>query len=189
MRQLDAQKGRRIRRHGSGQRRAKAREKRAQPSLAVHLTNNTANSNIATLSRLQPRLDRIDGEDRDPHGHTSRRTGARNRRQAKLARGFSRSRVHGGEFPLDVLVRGEIGGRAGPVAGQGSSGAAENGANAPFAVELADDVDTARVAGLLARLELLVLDLEDDLDAFEGGGDGGHGDRGEETCGGDLGDG
>lgn len=189
MRQLHSQKGCRVGRHGSGQRRAKAREERAEPALAVHLANDTAHSHIAALGRLQPRLDRVDGKHGDPHGHASRRPGARHCRQAKLARGFSGGRVHGGEFPLDVLVRGEVGGRAGPVAGQGGSGAAEDGANAAFAVELADDIDTARVAGLLAWLELLVLDLEDDFDALEGGGDGGHGDSGEETGGGDLGDG
>lgn len=35
----------------------------------------------------------------------------------------------------------------------------------------------------------MALDLEEDLDSFEGSGDGCHGDGGEETCGGNLGDG
>ena len=57
-------------------------------------------------------------------------------------------------------------------------------------VELADDVEAAAVFWLLAGFErLLALDLEDDFDALKGGGDCGHGDGGEETCCGDLGDG
>lgn len=189
MRQLHAQKGRRVRRHRSRQRRAETREKRAQPALAVDLTDDPANRHIAALGRLQPRFDRVDREHGDPHGHAGSSTSTRNGRQAELARGLACNRVHRREAALDILVGGKVRGGARAIAGQGGGGPAEDGAHATLAVELADDVDAARIAGFLARLELLVLDLQDDFDTLEGGGDGGHGDGGEETGGGDLGDG
>lgn len=142
VRQLDAQECCRVGGHGSCQRRAEAGEERAQTALAVYLTNDTANRHIA-LRRLQPRLDRVDGENRDPHGHTGGGASTRNGRQAELTRGFARSRVHGGQFPLDILVRGKVGRGAGAIAGQGGGGSAEDGAQATLTVERADDIDTA----------------------------------------------
>ena len=95
----------------------------------------------------------------------------------------------GGQSPLHILVCGEIGGGAGPVAGERHGRAAEDAFDAAFLVELADDVDAAGVAGFLPRREgFLALDLEEHFDALEGGGDEGHGDGGEEAGGGDLGD-
>lgn len=189
VRQLHAQERRRISRDRPRQCRAKAREKRPEPALAVHLADDAANGDIAALGGLQSRLDRVDREHRDPHGYAGRRARTRHSRQAKLAGGFPRRRVHGGQLALDVLVGGEIRRGAGAVAGQGGSGPAKDGAHAALAVELADNVETARVAGFFTRLEFLVLDLENNLDTLEGGGNGSHGDRGEEACGGDLGDG
>lgn len=55
---------------------------------------------------------------------------------------------------------------------------------------MADDVEAVCVAGFFPGGEgFLALDLEEDFDALEGGGDEGHGDGGEEAGGGDLGDG
>lgn len=98
-------------------------------------------------------------------------------------------RVRGRHLAFDVLVRGEVGGGARPVAGEGHGAAAEDAADAAVGVELAHDVEAAGVAGLFAGGELfLALDLEEDFDALEGGGDESHGDGGEESGRGDLAD-
>lgn len=188
LRQLDAQERSRVRGHSSGQRRAQAGEEGPEAAAAdVNLLDGAADSGVA-LSRLQPALDGVDREDRDPHGHASRTTGRHDGSEAQLA-GLAVGRL-GREAALDDLVGGEVGGGAGPVAGEGHGGAAEDGAHAALLVELAHDVEAAAVLGLLARRELLLaLDLEQDLDALEGRGDERHGDGGEEAGGRGLGDG
>lgn len=189
MSEFDAQEGRSIGGHGSRQGRAEAREEGLETSLAVELTNDAANRDVA-LGGLQARLDRVHGEDGDPHGDTSSGAGGSHGGQTQLARWLPRDGILGAELALDVLVGGKVGGGAGPVAGEGGGAAAEDAADAAFAVELADDVEAAAVLGLLAGGELLLaLNLEDDLDALKGGGDHGHGDGGEEARGRDLADG
>ncbi|ROW04447.1 hypothetical protein VMCG_05012 [Cytospora schulzeri] len=172
-----------------GDRGPESREEGPDPTPPVHLPDDAPDGDVPALGRLQPRLDRVDGEHGDPHGDARGGAGTRHGREAELAAGPARVRVQGRQPPLDVLVGGEVGGAAGAVPGEGGGRAAEDGAGAALGVQLADDVEPARVPGLLAGLELLVLDLEDDLDALEGGGDGGHGDGGEEAGGGDLADG
>lgn len=187
--QLHAQEGSRVGGHGPRQRGPEAREEGLESPLAVQLADDPADGHVP-LCRLQARLDRVDGEDGYPHGHARGGARARHGRQAQLARGPPRGRVLGAEAALDELVGGEVGGGPGTVAGEGGGAAAEDAAEPALAVELADDVEPARVLGLLAGRELLlVLDLKDDLDALEGGGDGRHGDGGEEAGGGDLADG
>ena len=189
MRQLHPQERRRIRRHRPRQRRPKPREKRPVPTLRIEPLHHPPNGNIP-LRRLQPTLHSINREHRNPHRHARTRTRTRNSRQAELARRLARDRVLGRKRALDVLVGSEVGGGAGAVAGERGGGAAEDGAQAAFGVELAHDVGAAGVFGLFAWRELLLaLDLQDDLDALEGGGDGCHGDGGEEAGGGDLADG
>lgn len=187
--QLHAQEGGSIGRHSTSQGRAEAREERLEAAPAVQLADDAAERDVA-LGRLQARLDGVDGEDGDPHGDAGGGTGAGDGRQAQLARGLAGDGVLGAQRALDVLVGGEVGGGPGPVAGQGGRAAAENAAHAALAVELADDVEAAVVLGLLAGRELLLaLDLEDDLDALKGRGDGRHGYGGQEAGRGDLPDG
>ena len=187
--QLDAQESSSVSRHSSSQRRRKAREESLVTASPIKLLNDATNRHVA-FGSLQPALDGIDGEHRDPHGHTSARTSNRDGAQAKLAAGLAGYGVLGRQRLLDVLVRGEVGGGTWAVARQCGDGAAEDGAHAAFLVQLAHDVHAARVLGLFAGRELLLaLDLQDHLDALKGGGDGGHGDGGEEAGGGDLGDG
>lgn len=188
MRQLDAQEGGGVGGDGPRQGRAEAGKEGPDAALGVQLADDAADGDVA-LGGLQARLDGVDGEDGDPHGDSGGGTGAGDGGQAELAAGLAGGRVDGGQAALDVLVGGEVCGAPGPVAGQGCGAAAEDGAHAALAVQLAHDVQAAVVARLLARGEALVLDLQDDLYALEGGGDGGHRDGGEEARGRDLGNG
>lgn len=188
VRQLDAQKRRRVRRHRSRQRGPEAREEGLDAALAVELPDDAADAHVA-LGGLQPALHRVDGEHGDPHGDTGGAARDRDRGQAQVALGQTRDGVLGGESALDVLVGGEVGGAAGHVAGEGGGAAAEDGAHAAFLVELAHDVEAALVLGLLAGLQALALDLQDHLDALEGRGDDGHGHGAEGARRGDLADG
>lgn len=186
MRKLNAQKRSSIRRHRTSERRSKAREESLVAALAVQLADDASDGDVA-LGSLQTRLDGIDGEDGNPHGHAGTGSGAGNGRQAQLAGGLAGLGIGRAQLLLDDLVGGEVGGAAGPVAGEGGGAATEDGAQAALAVELAHDVEAAAVFGLLAGRELLLaLDLEDDLDALKGRGDGRHGDGREEAGGGEL---
>ena len=188
MRQLDSQKRRRIRRHRPRHGRAHAWKKSSQPPTPIEAGNRAADRR-PPLRALQATLHGIDGEHRDPHRHAGCPSRRHHSREAEIA-GRVPVSVFGCHFPLDVLVRREIRCAAGAVAREGHGAAAEDGFDAAFFVELADDVEAAGVAGLFARGEgFLALDLEEDFDAFEGGGDEGHGDGGEEAGEGDLGDG
>lgn len=185
--QLDTQEGGSVSGHGTRQRRADTREEGLEAALAVQLLDDSANGHAGLGARLQTALDGINGENGDPHSHTGTSTSNGNGRQTQLAVGLASDGVLGGELLFDVLVGGKVGGGAGTVAGKGGNAAAEDGADTALFVEVADDIDGAVVLGLLARLEdLLALDLEDDLDALKGGGDGGHGNGGQETGSGDL---
>lgn len=188
MRQLHTQERRRVRRNSPRQRRAHAREKRPQTAPGIQAADGPADRG-PPLGALKPALHRVDGEDGNPHGHASGAARDDDGFQAELPARHAVV-VQGGEFPLDILVGGEVGGGAGPVSSEGHGGTAEDGADAAFFVELANNVGAAGVAGFLAGAEgSLALDLEEDFDALEGGGDEGHGDGGEEAGGGDLGDG
>ena len=187
--QLDTQESRRIRRNSPSKRGTETREESLETTLGVHLANDAAKSDV-TLGSLKAGLDGIDREDRNPHGYTSSGTSAGNSEERKLALGLSGDGILRSQTTLDVLVSSEVSSRTGAITGEGSSGAAEDGAETALAVELADDVEGTGVLGLFAGGEgLLALDLEDDFDALEGGGDEGHGDGGEEAGGGDLADG
>lgn len=187
--QLNTEERRGVGGHGSRQGGTEAREEGLEATLAVQLADGAAEGDVA-LGSLEARLDSVDGEDGDPHGDTGGGSGAGDGRQAELAGGLAGDGVLGAEGALDVLVGGKVGGRAGTVAGKGGGAAAEDAAHTALTIELADDIETTAVLGLLAGGELLLaLDLQDDLDALEGGGDGGHGDGGEETGGGGLSDG
>ena len=189
MRQLDPQESRRIRRHRPRHRRREPRKKSPEPPIRVQAPNR-ATDRRPTFRALQPALDGIDGEDGDPHGDAGARPRDRHGRETELALRLAGDGVFGRQPALHVLVGGEISGGAGPVAGEGHGGAAEDAFDAAFGVELADDVEAVGVAGFLAGGEgFLALDLEEHFDALEGGGDEGHGDGGEEAGGGDLGDG
>lgn len=177
MRELHAEEGRGVGGHRPRQRGTETREEGLEAALAVELPDDAAQGDVA-LRGLQTGLDSVDGEDGDPHGDAGGGTGARHGGQAELAGGLALG-VLGAHLALDVLVGGEVGGAAGTVPGEGGDAAAEDAADAALAVELADDVEAAVVLWLLAGSELLLaLHLEDDLDALEGGGDGGHGDGG-----------
>lgn len=184
--QLDTQESRRVGGHGTGEGGTEAGEEGSVTALAVEATDDAADGDVA-LGGLEAGLDGVDGEDGDPHGDTGGGAGAGDGHEAELAAGLAGLGVDGGHAALDVLVGGEVGGGAGPVAGEGGDAAAEDAAHAALLVQLADDVDAAVVLGLLAgRERLLALHLEDDLDALKGRGDGRHGDGGEEARGGDL---
>lgn len=187
MRQLDPQKSRRIRRHRPRHRRPHPREKRPQPPTPIQPPHRPPNRR-PPLRTLQPALNRIDRKHRDPHGHAGGPPGRHHRRQTQRARRLPVG-ILGRHHALDILVGGEVRGAARPVAGERHQRAAEDGADAAFGVELADDVEAAGVAGLFAGAEgFLALDLEEHFDALEGGGDEGHGDGGEEASEGELGD-
>lgn len=186
MRQLNAQECSSVRRHSTSECRSKAGEESLVATLAVEFANDASDGDVA-LSGLQTRLDGVNGEDGNPHGHTGTSTGACNGRQAQLASRLASLRVCRAQLALNNLVGGEVSSASGAVTSEGSSAAAEDGAQAALTVELAHDVETTVVLGLFAGRELLLaLDLEDDLDALEGGGNGGHGNGGEETGGGEL---
>jgi hypothetical protein len=188
MRQFDPQKRRRIRRHRPRHRRRKPWEKRPQPPISIQAPHRPPDRR-PPLRALQPALDRIHRKHRDPHRHARARPRHRNRTQTQLPLRLP-LRVLRRHPPLRVFISREIRRGAGPVARERHGRAAENAADAAVLVELADDVDATGVAGFLAGGErLLALDLEEDFDALEGGGDEGHGDGGEEAGGGDLGDG
>ena len=181
MGQLDTDESGGIGRDGSGESRAEAREEGLEAALAVQAADDAANSDVA-LSSLQAALDSVDREDRDPHGNTSSGTGHHDGRQAQLALGLARDRIGRGKLLLDDLVCDEVSSRAGAVAGQGSGRATEDGANTALAVQLANDVQRARVLGLFAGSKfLLTLDLKDDLDTLKWCSDGGHRDGREEA--------
>lgn len=187
--QLNTKEGGGVGGHGTGQGGTEAGEEGLVTSLAVQLPDDTAERDVA-LSRLQAGFDCVDGEDGDPHGNTSSGTGAGDGCETQLAAGLSGVGVDGSELALDVLVRGEVGGRTRTVTGEGGGTTTEDTAHASLAVQLLDDVEAAAVLGLLAGGELLLaLDLEDDLDALKGGRDGRHGDGREEAGGRGLRDG
>ena len=188
VRQLHAQEGCRVRRHGTRQGRANTGEEGLEAAGGMDALDRAADRGAA-LGRLQTRLDGVDRENGDPHSNTGGTTSSHNSRQRKRARETG-LRVLGRQFPLHNLVCSEVGGGAGAVAGEGHGRATEDGANAALLVQLADDVNTARVLGLLAGSELLLaLDLEEHLHALERGSDERHGDGGEETGGRNLCDG
>lgn len=188
VRKLNAKEGSRVGRNRTSNRGPKPREEGADTAPGIQLADDAPDGD-GPLRGLETRLDGINGENGRPHGHTGGRAGSRDGEEAQLALRLAGDGVARGEAALDVLVGGEVGGGAGAVAGEGGGGAAEDGADAALAVELADDVGGSGVAGLLARLEVLGLHLQDDLDALKGGGDGSHGDGGEEAGGGGLADG
>lgn len=186
--QLDTQEGGGVGGHGSAQSRTEAREEGLDTSLSVELADDASQRDVA-LGGLQTRLDGIDGEDGNPHGNTGSTTCSHDGGNAQLARGVAVG-VLGAELGLDDLVRGKVTGGSGTITGERGEGAAEDGADAALLVELADDVAGAAVLGLLAGRELLLaLDLQNNLDALEGGRDGRHGDGREEAGGRGLGDG
>lgn len=187
MRQLDTEEGGGVGGHGSRERGAESGEEGLEAAVRVDAAHDAANGDVA-LGGLQPALDCVDGEDGNPHGDTGGGTGGGDGGQGDLSRALAGDGVLGGETALDVLVGGEVGGGARAVTGEGSGGAAEDGAQATLGIELADDVVRALVARRLAGLELLGLDLEDDLDALKGSGDGRHGNGGEEAGSGGLAD-
>lgn len=185
MRQLHAQERSGIRGHGSRKRGSEPGEEGLHTAATIQLTHDGPDTHVP-LGRLQPTLDRVDGEDGDPHGHARGATCTRNSEQTQVALGFSGGRVAGRQAPLDILVGREVRRAAGSVSREGGHAPAEDGADPALGVELAHDVDAAFVFRLLARLETLALDLQDDFHALKGGGDGRHGDRAEESGGGDL---
>ena len=160
VRQLHPQKRRRVRRHRPRHRRPHARKEGLEPPSPIHLAHHLAHPiRLPLLGPLNPTLDGVDGKDGNPHGHARGPARRHDGRQAQLAAHVP-LRVPGRHGALDVLVRGEIGGRAGPIAREGHARAAEDAAQAAGAVELAYDVEAAAVLRLLARLEgLLALDL------------------------------
>lgn len=187
--QLDTQECSSIGRDGTGEGRTESGEECLVAATAVNLANDAAEGDVA-FGRLEARLDGVNGEDGDPHGDAGGTTGGDDGAEAQVAGGLAGDGVLGAEPALDVLVGGEVRGGAGPVAGESGDAAAEDGAQAALTVELADDVDAAAVLWLLAGgKRLLALNLENNLDALKGGGDGGLGDGGEEAGGGDLADG
>ena len=136
MRELDAQKRRRIRRHSPRHRGRKPGEKRLQPAVPIQPLDRAADGRFP-LRALQPALDRVDGEHGDPHGHAG--AGARDRDGPETEfRGSSvwvRAVVFWrGHFALHVLVGGEIGGAAGPVASERHGRAAEDAADSALPV-------------------------------------------------------
>lgn len=176
----------RVGRHSTSQRRAETREESLETTAGVHGADSTANSGLARCA-LQAGLDSVDGENGNPHGNTGGTTRSNNRRQGQLASHVAIG-ILGGQRPLDVLVGGKVGGRSGTITSQRHGAAAEDTTDTALLVQLAHDIHTTGVLGLLAgRGRVLALDLEQDLDALEGGGDQGHGNGGEETSGGDLG--
>lgn len=185
MRKLDAEERRRIRRHGPSKRGPKAGEERLDAPARVQFPHDAADADVA-LGGLQAALDGVDGEDGDPHGDAGGAAGARDGREGQVALRLAGDGVPRRQPALDVLVGGEVGGAAGAVARERGGGAAEHGPQAALGVQLAHDVGTALVLGLLAGLQALALHLQDHLDALEGGRDGGHGDGAEEAGGGDL---
>lgn len=189
MSQLDTEESGGVGGHGTGQSRTEAGEEGLEATASVQLADHTTKGDVA-LGSLEARLDGVDGEDGNPHGDTGGATGSDDGTNAEVAGGLAGDGVLGAKSALDVLVGGKVRGGTRAVTGESSDAAAENGAHTTLLVELADDVETAAVLGLLARGEgLLTLDLEDDLDALKGGGNGRHGDGGKETSGGDLADG
>lgn len=185
MRQLDPQKSRRIRWHRPRHRGPHPRKKSPQTPTRIQPPDRPANRR-SPLRALQAALDGIDGEDGDPHGHARGAARRHHGRQTQLPAPVAVG-VDGRHRALDVFVRREVRGRAGPVARERHGRAAEHAADAAFFVQLAHDVEATGVAGLFAGGELLLaLDLEEHFDAFEGGGDEGHGDGGEEAGAGDL---
>ena len=186
MRELHSQESRRVRRNRSCHSRRHTREESLEASASIQLLDRARNGRV-TLSTLQAALDSVDGEDRDPHGDTGRATGRHDGGNAELAR--LAVLVLGRQPALDRLVRGEVDGRAGPVARQSHYRSAVDRSDSALFVQLAHDVGAARVFGLLAGAQLfLALQLQEHFHALEGCGDDGHGDGGEEACGTDLGD-
>jgi hypothetical protein len=179
MGQLDAQESRSVGRHSSSQGRAKARKESLDTSSPIDFSNDTSYGGFP-LCALQPRLDSVDGEDGDPHGHSSGSTSTRHSAETEL----TAFRSH---LPLDILVGGKVGGAAGAVSRQSGHRAPKDAADSAFFVQLPDNIDAPGVAGFLAGEErLLSLDLEEHFDSFEGCGDQRHGDGGEEAGSRDL---
>ena len=186
--ELDSEECRSIRRNGSGNGRAETREEGLEATPSVQLSDHTSDRHVA-LGCLESALDCVDREDGDPHRHAGGGTCAGDSGQTQFSVGLSSDRVLGRQLSLDVLVRGEVGGGSRAITGQGGRGATEDGSDTAFLVELPYDIQAAAVLGFLAGRELLLaLDLQHDLDALKGGGDGGHRNGGEETGCRDLGD-
>lgn len=178
----------RIRRHRSCESRAESREERLEPAVGVDGADGPADGRPSG-GALHPRLDCVDGEDRNPHGNAGRTTGRQDSRQRELA-GRIAVGILRGQAALDVLVRGEVGCRTRTVSRERHGTATEHAADSALLVQLPDDVNASGILGLLARWRrVLALDLQEDLDPLEGSGDQSHGDGGEETGGGDLADG
>lgn len=186
--QLDTEEGSGVGGNSTGQSRTETREESPVTALAVEVTDDAAERDVA-LGGLEAGLDGVDGEDGDPHGDAGGGTGAGDGLEAQLSGWLAGDGVLGAQGALDVLVGGEVGGRSGTVTGESGKAAAEDAADTTFAVELADNVEAAVVFGLLAGCEgLLALNLQDDLDTLKWGGNGGHGNGRQETGGGDLAD-
>jgi hypothetical protein len=166
--QLDTEESSSVGGHSTSKGRTKSREECLDTTLSVEFTNDATNGDVA-LRGLQTRLDRIDGEDRYPHGNSSGSSSACDSTETELAAGLSSEGINRCHLSLDVLVGGKVGSRTGAVTGESSSAAAEDAADTALLVELADDVNASVILGLLAGSKLLLtLDLEDDLDALEG---------------------
>lgn len=181
MSQLDTEEGGGVGGHSSSKGGTETREEGLEASLSVKLAHNTTDRDVA-FGCLQAGLDGVNGKDRNPHGNTGGSTGACDGRQAELSTGLTSDGIDGSHGALDVFVGSKISSRARAVAGKGSSATAEDAAETALAIELANDIDTTVVLWLFARSELLLaLDLQNDLDTLEGGGNGSHGNSGEEA--------
>lgn len=171
--------------HSTSQSRSKSREEGLVSTAGVYGSDGTADSRL-TGGTLQAGLDGVDRENRNPHCDTGSTTSSNDSREGKFTGDVSIG-VLGSESTLDILVRGEVGGRTRSVTGQGHGATPEHTAHTTLLVQLAHHIHATGVLGLLARGEgLLALDLQEDLDTLKGRGDKGHGDGGEETGGGDL---
>jgi len=175
-------------RHSSSQSRSESWEESLQSTVTVHRPDGTSNGRSA-FSTLHPRLDGINREHRNPHGDTGGTTSSQHSRHGQFARDVP-PLILRSQAAFDVFVGGKVRGGSGTVTRQGHGTTTENTAQTTLLVQLFNDVQSAGVFRLLAGWRrVLALDLEENLDTLEGGGDQGHGDRGEETGGGDLVDG
>ncbi|TLS29179.1 hypothetical protein PpBr36_00103 [Pyricularia pennisetigena] len=170
----------------SRQSRSESWEESLVATLSIQALDDTTDRDIA-LSSLQPALDGVNREDRDPHGDSSRRAGTCDGHQAQLPTRLASDRVDGGQLPLDVLIRSKVCRRPGAVTRQRRHAAAEDRSHSAFLIQLPYYVETTAVARLLAGCELLLtLDLQDHLYTLKWCRDGSHWYGGEEAGGGNL---
>lgn len=172
-------------RNSTSQGRTKPGEECLHTTAGVDRADRTADGRTAR-STLHARLDGVDGEDGDPHGDTSSTTSRQDGGHRELP-GDVAVLILGGEGALDVLVGGEVGGRSGTIPSERHGATPEDTADSTLLVQLADDIHSTGVLGLLAGWGwVLTLDLEQHLDTLERRRDQGHGDGGEETGSRDL---